>query len=253
MYPVVVVIHVASLYPLACAFRANRQTTLTYALWWTALAWIAWGSVFLMGWIRPNAYSVWASYLALVLTGCAGMAVLGARRPGVAAWNFVVAGLVAILLLPLAEGWGEIRLGGLRTAFLAVTLLVVPFNYLPTRFGVAALVLAAGCGFEMVVLLAQENAALDPFVVAGRLLVAASPWVAWSLMKRKGQPLSEFDRLWLDFRDRFGLTWALRVREQFNRAASNAGWPARLGWKGLQGQAGEEMVSTLRALVTRFC
>jgi len=37
--------------------------------------------------------------------GCAGVAVLGARRPGMTAWNFVVAGLLAVLLLPVARDW----------------------------------------------------------------------------------------------------------------------------------------------------
>jgi hypothetical protein len=38
-------------------------------------------------------------YLALCLTGCVGVAVLGARRPGVGAWDFVLLGLLAVLLL----------------------------------------------------------------------------------------------------------------------------------------------------------
>jgi hypothetical protein len=256
MYPVVAVIHLAGVYPLACAFRANRQTTLPHALGWTGAAWLAWGVVFVNAWRRPEELSVGASYLALALTGCAGMAVLGARRPGVIAWNFVVAGLLAVLLLPLAEGWGEPKLGLLRTGFLAATVLVVPFNYLPTRFGLAALLLAAGSGIELAGLLPytgmSEMKTLDSLVVWGRVLVAISPWVAWGLMKGRRSPLSEFDRMWLDFRDRFGLTWTLRLREQFNRAAVNAGWSVHLGWSGLQGQVEKEMISTLQALLKRF-
>jgi hypothetical protein len=65
----------------------------------------------------------------------------------------------------------------------------------------------------------------------------------------------------LDFRDRFGLVWAQRVREQFNRAAANAGWPVRLYWQGLHLSAGAplpepavqaEVVAALRALLKRF-
>jgi hypothetical protein len=212
--------------------------------------------VLVNAWRRPEEYSVAASYLALALTGCAGMAVLGARRPGVIAWNFVVAGLLAVLLLPLAEGWGEPRLGPLRTGFLAATVLVVPFNYLPTRLGPAALLLATGCGVELAALFSytgvEEMRTLGSFVVCGGVLVAISPWMAWGLMKGRRRPSSNFDQMWLDFRDRFGLTWTLRLREQFNRAAANAGWSVHLGWSGLQGQVGEEMISTLQALLKRF-
>jgi hypothetical protein len=256
MYPIVAIIHLTSLYPLACAFRANRRTTLQHALGWTGAAWLAWGGVIVNAWRRPEEHSAAPSYLALALTGCAGMAVLGARRPGVIAWNFVVAGLLAVLLLPLAEGWGEPRLGLLRAGFLAATVLVVPFNYLPTRFGLAALLLGTGCAVELAALWsytgAVEMTILDSLVVWGRALVAISPWVAWGLMKGRWKPLSEFDRLWLDFRDRFGLTWSLRVREQFNRAAVNSGSSVHLGWKGLQGPVEEEITKTLQVLLKRF-
>jgi hypothetical protein len=40
--------------------------------------------------------------------------------------------------------------------------------------------------------------------------------------------------MWLDFRDRWGLVWGQRVREQFNHAAENAGWPIQLRWLGLR-------------------
>jgi len=75
-------------------------------------------------------------------------------------------------------------------------------------------------------------------------------------MKGRVHAVSAFNQVWLDFRDRFGLTWSLRMREQFNRAASNAGWHARLGWSGLQGPKEEiaqpDMLRTLKALLKRF-
>src|SRR5918912_1565719 len=95
---------VTGLYPLVRAWLANRRWSLLQAVHWALLAWAAWGMA-LAGtgrWAPPAAAA--ATYLALCLTGCAGVAVLGARRPGVAAWNFVVLGLLAVLLLPVAEG-----------------------------------------------------------------------------------------------------------------------------------------------------
>src|SRR5262249_23872442 len=91
-------------YPLWRAWLANRNTSLLHAVTWAGAAWVAWGGMILVGMetgpsidLRPG------TYLALCLTGCAGVAVLGARRPGVGAWNFVLFGLLAVMLLPLAE------------------------------------------------------------------------------------------------------------------------------------------------------
>ena len=75
------------------------------------------------------------------------------------------------------------------------------------------------------------------------------------------RPPSEFDKLWRNFRNRYGLVWAARVREQFNRAAANAGWPVHLYWQGLHVRQGEsmpaaatqdEIVKMLQALLKRF-
>jgi hypothetical protein len=202
-------------------------------------------------------------YLALCLTGCAGVAVLGARRPGVGAWNFVLLGLLAVMLLPVAQG---LLLGGkpldtLRLLFLGATLLVGLLNYLPTRLALAALLLTAGCGWELLSL--ADPPWLPPRlgeVRPGWLCVALAPWVGLLGWRGAGPAPSEFDRIWLDFRNRFGLVWGQRVREQFNRAAANAGWPVTLYWQGLlrtpgatlEAKAQEEIVATLRALLKRF-
>src|SRR5205823_3045479 len=84
-------------------------------------------------------------YLALCLTGAAGVAVLGARRPHAGAWNLVVLGLLAIMLLPLGEHLvvGTPPLDGLRAFFLAATLTVGILNYVPTAVAIPALLL--GC------------------------------------------------------------------------------------------------------------
>src|SRR5947209_8235340 len=138
-------------YPLGRAYAANRQTTLRQAVLWAAGAWAGWVLVFLGAALGEAATSA-GRHLALALTGCAGVAVLGARRPGVAAWNFVVCGLAAVLLLPLAEGWGRPRPEPAPLAFLAGTLAVGLVNYLPTRPGPAACLLGLGAGLELALL-----------------------------------------------------------------------------------------------------
>src|SRR5438874_8554285 len=139
-------------YPLWVARRANRRTTLGPALGWAALAWAVWGWSLYADAAWPEASAEKVRYLALSLTGCAGVAVLGARRPGVGAWNFVLLGLLAVMLLPVAESvlaGGDLHLVGPRTLFLVATLAVVFLNYLPTRLGLAAALLAAGCALAL--------------------------------------------------------------------------------------------------------
>jgi len=43
--------------------------------------------------------------------------------------------------------------------------------------------------------------------------------MGWLCQWRRGEEASEFDRLWLRFRDRWGLFWSQRVREQFMKYA----------------------------------
>jgi hypothetical protein len=194
------------------------------------------------------------------LTGCAGVAVLGARRPHVFAWNFVALGLFAVMVLPLVETLfiGTHPVDALRIFFMAATIAVGILNYLPTRLAPAALLLAGACAGETVLLFAP---AWLPGEAAGTIaagLLAAVPWVAWSCLRKRAAELGAADRLWLDFRDAWGLLWGQRVREQFNRAADNAGWPVTLTWGGLRGISGEpgvaeeKLLETLRAIVQRF-
>jgi hypothetical protein len=242
-------------YPLAMALRCNRTTTLWQPLLWALAAWSAWIGV---AWLRalwPGADERLAVYAALCLTGCAGIAVLGARRPGALAWNFVVAGLLAVLMLPILNGLGELRLESAHEIFLAVTLLVPILNYLPTRLGMCAVLTAAGCGWETMRLLGW--AAPPGFSDMGLLLLALAPWEAWAALARR-RAATEFDRLWLAYRDRFGFVWGHRMQEQFNRAAHHAGWPVVLRWSELFITPAEPspdpaaLVATLRAVLKRF-
>jgi hypothetical protein len=242
--------------PLAQALRANQRTTLRQPLLWALVAWAAWLGVAWSRVFSPEREEPVAAYAALCLTGCAGIAVLGARRPGAAAWNFVVIGLLAVLLLPILNGLGELRLEPAQAWFLGVTLLVPLLNYLPTRLGPGILLTAAGCTMEMTRLLGWTEPTGTSSL--GLALLAIAPWAAWVGVARRGTSQAEFDRLWLAYRDRFGFVWGQRMREQFNRAARHAGWPVVLRWRGLQATASnatcdpEAFLATLRAVLKRF-
>jgi hypothetical protein len=230
---------VSGFYPIYRGWRGTAGTTLRHAVVWGALAWAGWcGAVLLL--------SPALRYLALCLTACAGVAVLGARRPGVGAWNLVVAGLLVALCRPFLEGRGELRLEGAHIFFLACALAVALGNYLPTRQAPAVLVL----GIWAVLELAQVE---TPPALA--LLLASAPWLALFSSRKQGE---DFDGLWRRYRDQFGFVWAQRLREQFNRSAANAGWNVALGWSGLHSIAEgeqpepERLLLTLRALLKRF-
>ncbi|MFO0927238.1 MAG: hypothetical protein U0736_09390 [Gemmataceae bacterium] len=215
-----VAILLCGLYPLVRLCRSCRESTLRHPAGWAVAAWL--------GGVLAAAFDPAPTllYLALCLTACAGVAVLGARRPGAAAWHLVVAGLLATLLLPVWQGLGELRLQPEHLVFLAVTLVVGIGNYLPTRQAPAAILLLAFCGAELMRLadlLPPDRLPLWP-------VLAAVPWLALALAR---PPQASLDGIWRTFRDSYGFLWAQRCRDQFNRAAENAGLPARLGWSGL--------------------
>ena len=252
----------SALVPWWWAWSSNRHTTLRPALLWALAAWASWALTAGLRWLAPGWEGFLETYLSLSLTCCAGVAVLGARRPGGNAWHFVVAGLLAVLLLPVLidrlrqHRPGPLQLHEAQWFFIGTLLLVTVGNYLPTRLGLGAGV----CGFGLALAVLRLGGATlpGPLLEAGALGLAASPWLALLACGWPRRGRSELDRTWLAFRDRFGLLWGLRVREQFNRAAANAGWRLALGWRGEYAlEAGtcpapELAQATLRAVLKRF-
>jgi hypothetical protein len=248
-------------YPLWRGWRANRHTSLYQAFYWAAAAWVAWGEMMYSSirWGRMGTDGVAFSFMAVSLTSCAGVAVLGARRPGVGAWNFVVTGLLAVMVLPLIGGLlaRVLSFDPLHVVFMSATLAVGILNYLPTRLAPAAVLAGAAGALELLGL----TGAVDPGRALSWLPAALVPWAGFAGWRTRPAPRSEFDRVWLDFRDRFGFLWGQRMREQFNRSAANAGWPVILRWQGLRIIPGASLpdeaiqtaiVATLRALLKRF-
>jgi hypothetical protein len=234
----------AGVYPLYRLWQSAHGWAVRHALVWGWLAWVAWC---LAGWLdEPRTH-----YLALSLTACAGVAVLGARRPMVTAWHLVVAGLLLLLLRPLWEGQGDFQLDSTHATILGAALTVALGNYLPTRQGATAVLLGAWCALDMARL---TGAAVGGWPLAWAV-PAAVPWLGL-LLGRRRTAATEFDALWLGFRDRFGFLWAQRLRDQFNRASVNAGWRVSLGWGGLrQGSPGldeAKALAVLRSALRRF-
>jgi hypothetical protein len=253
----------AGIFPFLLVLRSNRATSLRYATDWAAAAWLTWGYALLASDPAPMVPEAVIRYLALCMTAAAGVAVLGARRPQLFAWNFVVLGLLVVMVLPLVVSLvlGIDRVDSVWVFFLSATLSVGLLNYLPTRSAPGVLLAALAVGAEMTSLFAPDSLPNPNLVSLFHLLILVTPWGVWACWRGERSNRSEFDRVWLDFRDRFGLFWAQRVREQFNRAAANAGWPVHLSWRGLhrtvRGMAivpaeQDAMLETLHAALQRF-
>ena len=259
-------IWLTAIYPLGRAYQANRQTSLLHSIHWAIAAWAAWGFAIASAANWPLLSATASCHLALSMTGCAAVAVLGARRPGGAAWNFVVVALLAVDVLPVAESQltgGILQLNNYRLACLVGPLAVGVLNYLPTSLAPAALALLLGCALQLASLVGSDHADQTHRLTleAGWIALALTPWIAFTSLRATKPPASEFDRIWIDFRNRFGFVWAQRLREQFNRSAANARWPVVLRWQGIRLLPGSSppepsaqtaMLGVLHALLKRF-
>lgn len=255
-------------------WRAGRQLrgTLLRAPWAWACAALAAVTLVELALRLPSwqdaPLRVHARYLAAIVTLAPIVAVLGAKRPQDRAWQWIVLSLWGILALPaaraalLAQGRG-LQLHASWQWFLLAFILAGPANYLPTRYWLTSLLVAAG----QALLLADHlplPALVDPAwrqaLAVGLLCLAP---ICAALWPRGAPAAGPLDRVWLDFRNAFGAWWSLRVRERFNAAAEQSGWPARLTWFGLAsttgaspdaraGQATEAVQISLRGLLRRF-
>jgi hypothetical protein len=156
-------------------------------------------------------------------------------------------------------------MGDARGWFLWILIALTPINFVPTRFWLPALLLAAGQAIALGVylpLLRRELIAETS--AAGLALASMALVVAWLVSRRTRMGTNAYDRLWLDFRDRFGLLWSLRVQERVNALAKQENWPLELAWRGFcDSKTGEPLAAidaaieptlrtSLKGLLRRF-
>jgi hypothetical protein len=267
---------VATALPWREGWRGAHGTALRPALIWAALALalLSFSQIVALcerleaG--RPQTGRI--TYLAVLAALAALISVLNARTPGAKVWAGLMALLIVVLLIPWLEEPGRIRradgltqlyLSSPWTLFYGLLVIVAVTNYLPTRYGAAAACAALGFMIEYSSLTvvdwpAERRARLWEWVA---LTFAMSVWVARWCAERS-PATRDFDVLWCWFRDCWGVVWALRVRERFNREAELAGWPVRLTWFGLEPVASvdgsarfdvpAQAEATLRGLIRRF-
>lgn len=261
---------------LAANLRNLRGTTLLtagcwglfgVAVWWVALVCAKPGLV-----DRSTADLLF--YLTSVILLCPGIAVLGARRPGLVAWNFfVLLPLIAVLCwpaiasLPLVNDNAPLDLETPATIGFVLVVVMGTGNYFGTRFtlpaifySVSLLLIAGSMWTEAadLALLPERETARHLSALFFMLAVALAALRAGETVKE----ISPLDRLWLDFVDQFGLVWARRVMDRLNESASHEKWAAGFQWHGIQwvADAAEDEVTrtsariehTLRWLLKRF-
>jgi hypothetical protein len=168
-----------------------------------------------------------ARYIAAIATFCPIMAVLGAKRPQDRAWHLIVLALWFVLALPalqdLVYHYGQpVALDPAWRGFVAVLIGVGLVNYLPTRFWPASLLYAAG----QYVLLADYLPLGDRVTIPspGRVPTALAFFAGAVLLPVLGWPRRKttrdsHDRLWRDFRDAYGMLWAVRIGRRAEEAS----------------------------------
>ncbi len=208
--------------------------------------------------------------LAGLSTCCPGIAILGAKRPQYRVWQFVVISLWAVMALPVAENWflgpgGPVRMQGFRAWFLCLIVLVCSANFLLTRFGWWA----CGCACSQLLLLAGHTPLLPASFGTAGTLTGMALAVGMVVLVASGIPAKSStklpaERLWIDFRDTFGVLWGLRVAERVNETAQRSNWGLHLEWRGIrrlsEGQAEVDSDSSallaldknMRSLLRRF-
>lgn len=186
---------------------------------------------------------LWSAILAL----CPLISVLGSRRPTDKVWNlFIILPLIAVLGWPALAAAGYSRhLVPVRLQLPAVigfglVLLMGVGNYLGTRFAASALLAATAIATSLLPLFSAWHLSPDMMELCrgvSALLLSTSIWLAWLSSRRPSLHPPGQDRLWSDFRDAFGVVWAIRLQERVNATAEQERWPCRLGPTGVEWNA----------------
>lgn len=262
---------------LAAAWSRLAGLTLRGSWSWLAAFWLALAAAEIL--IHTNTSDIgeptWsgaARYIAAIGVFCPVMSVLGAKRPQHGAWHFVVGSLWVVLALPAMEvlvlhPGQELFIHDARAWFLTILIGMGTLHLLMTRFWVSGLL----CGFGQLALL---GAHLPLGLISsewnrpgwgsawGVVALATAMSIAWLTRARPVD--SRWDRAWIDFRDMYGVLWALRVAHRVNEAAAINDWPIELRWSGFvntpSGAAMDEppteivqpLKNCLRSLLRRF-
>lgn len=232
-------------------------TTLVAPARWTAASLVFLGVVEILPHfvvLAESTLHAW-EYAAASFTLCPLMAILGAKRPQNIGWQWIVLSLWGVLLLPVVEMlilWrgGELDEGPARRWFLVILLGVGCSNYLLTRFWFAAGMATAG---QLLILSRYLPWTLpdgEHYFAIGNGLIAGAIACAW-WQTRRSAAKSNWDAVWIDFRNAYGLVWSLRVLERVNTTNKLAGLSSELTWFGFSSPDAAEETPTPQELASR--
>lgn len=250
--------------------RAVLHTTLRTAWRWLvgaglAVCLMATTDGLMKGWPERTADYGWC--LTSILLLCPPMAVLGARRPGVRVWSlFILCPMVAVLSWPiwtlLVQGseWRGLSLEVPTVLGFVFVLVMGAGNYLGTRFAMSALLYFAGV---LAIFLSCTGWSLVPEASMpawrlGSILALAAAVLAGMVFRPAVAARHRVNRLWDDFRNQFGILWALRMVERINALALQEQWTIRLSLDGFPAESGRltsnelEVEAACRWLFRRF-
>lgn len=215
-----------------------RGTTLQMARRWSLAAVAVWSAAVVgeLACAGPSEIPSLLWVATTLLSLCPPVAVLGARRPGVAAWNgFVLMPLLAVLGWPVLTHWAtgtplaDLRLETPALIGYAVVLLMGTGNYMGTTYWSSACLYAVAC----CLLVAPLSAAAPAWVDARSARLAASSVLGLAaivarLQRRNSTALPPtLDGLWVDYRNLYGIVWARRLQDRLNALAHQQDWPVR--------------------------
>ena len=253
---------------LVARYRLVRDTTLNAPWIWLAASLTFITAIELLltaGLVDSLNASVWR-FLSASSTLCPGTALLGAKRPQNRAWQWIVASMWLVVSLPALQQiamqrTGAIELHPARVWFMLGLVVCCTVNSLFTRRWHA--VVLAGCG--QILLLAPYFASsigVSKTQPLGIVVLSAGV-IAGHLYRDRRTSLDPLDRMWLDFRDMFGLVWSLRMMESVNDVARSNDWDLTLCWSGFRDRSGNArwqlradqmrvLTQTLKNLLRRF-
>lgn len=222
----------STLLPYWRARTAVQRTTLISAWRWGGVGLTVWiaaaaGQLFAADTQRGIVQLVW--YAAALLMLCPAIAVLGAQRPVARVWSwFIVLPFLLVFGWPAAATVSQTLANG---QFLLQTPMVVGYafvvvmglgNYLGTRFTLAA-ALTAGALLLVVAPTATADFSWLPQTDHCRLLatlfLTAALWWAAHAARPTYAVRVPLDRVWIEFRDQFGIVWSKRVLDRLNLMA----------------------------------
>jgi len=255
-----------------CGGVLVRGTTAVPAAAWAAAAAILL-AVDLAGLdIRDAAAAANLRLVVVAASVCPTMALLGAKRPQHGVWQFIVLTLAVVLALPAATA-ALVRPGSqpdvhpLAMWFLAGLVVVGWMNFVGTRHGVAATLVAVGQAvlarrfLPLPTPAAWATGGVDRLaaccVAAGGLDAVGQSLAACARRRPPADRTAAIDTAFCAIRETLGAAWALRIAERFNAAAASHGWPVRLGFSGVETVATpapweRDAARTFRSLARRF-